>query len=105
MHLSLVGAALFLWSGLLDHGARPARALAAGLISTIQMSLLGCLITLAPQPLYAPHLATAGLWGLTPLQDQQLGGALMWVPGGLAFLGAALAELKAALAPRPALAA
>ena len=33
------------------------------------------------------------VWGLTPLQDQQLGGVLMWVPGGFAFGGAALARM------------
>ena len=34
--------------------------------------------------------STYRLWGLTPLQDQQLGGAVMWAPGGLAFLAVAL---------------
>ena len=27
-------------------------------------------------------------WGLTPAVDQELGGLLMWVPGGMVFLGA-----------------
>jgi putative membrane protein len=94
------GSALWLWTALIARlGSRPAHALAAGLLSTVQMGLLGALITLSPRAVYAPHFATAGLWGLTPLQDQQLGGALMWAPGCLAFLLVAAAELWALLEP------
>jgi putative membrane protein len=98
MHLTVFGSALWLWTALIARlGSRPAHALAAGLVSTVQMGLLGALITLAPRAVYAPHFATAGLWGLTPLQDQQFGGALMWAPGCLVFLGAAMAEMWALL--------
>ncbi len=101
MHLTLYGSALWLWSALLLRpGAHPAWTLAAGLVSTVQMGLLGALLTLAPAPLFPPHLFTTQAWGLTPLQDQQLGGALMWAPGGLVFLIAALSETAAVLAPR-----
>jgi putative membrane protein len=47
------------------------------------MALLGAFITLSPRPLYAPHAGTTLAWGLTQIEDQQLGGLLMWVPGGL----------------------
>lgn len=98
MHVTVFGTALWLWSALLARlGSRPGLALTAGLLSTVQMGLLGALVTLAPRAVYAPHFATAGLWGLTSLQDQQLGGAIMWVPGCVAFLAAALAELWALL--------
>jgi cytochrome c oxidase assembly factor CtaG len=30
-------------------------------------------------------------WGLTPLEDQQLAGLVMWVPAGTVYAGAALA--------------
>lgn len=100
MHLTVFGSALWLWTALIARlGSRPLHALAAGLFSTLQMGLLGALITLSPRAVYAPHFATAGLWGLTPLQDQQLGGALMWIPGCLAFLLAAGAELWTLLEP------
>jgi putative membrane protein len=99
MHLTLFGAALFLWSGLLDR--RPGKALpasAAALFSSVQMSFLGALITFTPRPVYAPHFLTTAAWGLTALQDQQLGGAIMWIPGCLVFLAVSLAMLRLALA-------
>lgn len=86
MHITVFGSALWLWTSLID--APPvgaARVIVAGLISTVQMSFLGALITLALRPLYTPHLLTTVAWGLTPLQDQQLGGVIMWVPGCVVF--------------------
>lgn len=40
-------------------------------------------MTFASQPWYAFYADRVALWGLTPLQDQQLAGVIMWVPGGL----------------------
>ena len=51
----------------------------------IPMSVTGALITLSDRVLY-PFYAAAPLprvWGLSPLDDQQIGGLLMWVLGGL----------------------
>ena len=98
MHVSLFGAAVWLWSGLLDRTpARMVHTLGASLISTVQMGLLGALITVAPRPAYAPHALTTVAWGLTPLQDQQLGGGIMWVPGCVVFFVAAMLVLWLAL--------
>jgi putative membrane protein len=60
----------------------------------MQMGLLGAILTLAEHPLFAPHLLTTQAWGLTPLEDQQLGGALMWVPGIVLFLLTSLRSLQ-----------
>lgn len=49
----------------------------------VQMGLLGALLTFAPRPIYLEHLAHAPAWGLSALQDQQLAGLIMWVPGML----------------------
>jgi len=101
MHLTLIGSAIWLWAELLD--PRPAATrLAAAAISMIQMGFLGALLTLAPRALYAPHQLTTAAWGLTPLQDQQLGGALMWAPGGLVFLAVALVIGRRWMAEPPA---
>jgi putative membrane protein len=98
MHITTFGASVWLWTALLDHApAAIIPAALAALASTVQMGLLGALITLAPAPLYTPHLTTTIIWGLTSLQDQQLGGAVMWIPGCLAFLLATLASVHQSL--------
>jgi len=52
-------------------------------LMSIPMSIVAICITLADHVLYPAYSAAPRLWGLTPLADQQLGGLLMWVPGGL----------------------
>ncbi|MBR0650201.1 cytochrome c oxidase assembly protein [Roseomonas terrae] len=98
MHLSLLGAGIWLWRGLLLAAAtRPEAVLPAGIATAAQMSALGAFLTFAPRALFPPHAYTTLAWGLTPLEDQQLGGLLMWVPGGLAFAGVAMGALVMAM--------
>jgi putative membrane protein len=56
----------------------------------VQSTILGALLTFARAPWYTSHLGSTAAWGLTPLEDQQLAGLIMWVPGGLIYLAAAL---------------
>jgi putative membrane protein len=63
---------------------------AALLATMVQMGLLGALITFAGSALYAPHLLTTQGWGLSPIEDQQLAGLIMWAPGSALYLFAAL---------------
>ena len=95
MHITLFGSGIFLWRAVLHH--RPDRTgdvLAAAALTSLQMGLLGAVLTFAGHPLFLWHvLRMTGQWGLTPLQDQQLGGVFMWVPGMLLFLWAALRSL------------
>ncbi|MBA3562658.1 MAG: cytochrome c oxidase assembly protein [Gammaproteobacteria bacterium] len=86
---SFLLAGLMLW--LSAFGGRPelrtsrAGAGIAGLLATsMHMTLLGTLLALASRPLYA-H-AAGGFAGLTPLEDQHLGGLLMLIVGGAAYL-------------------
>ena len=60
---------------------------AALLLTAMHMTLLGALIALSPRPLYQ-H--AGGLAALTPIEDQQLGGAIMLVIGGVAYLAGGL---------------
>lgn len=91
MHLTLFGSAVLLWRALLRSPRQiSGDVLLAGVLTSMQMGFLGAILTTASHPLFFRHLATAQLWGLTPLQDQQLGGTLMWVPGIVLFLWAAL---------------
>lgn len=98
MHVTLFGSACWLWSALLRRENALVGGLLASVASSVQMGLLGALITLSPRPFYAPHFLTTDAWGLTPLQDQQLGGVIMWVPGCTVFLVVATIALGACLA-------
>jgi cytochrome c oxidase assembly factor CtaG len=59
-------------------------------------SLLGIWLTFAPAAMYTPYLhpddslhvlkLLRSTWGFTPAADQQTGGLLMWVGGGLVFV-------------------
>lgn len=86
-------AGVLVWLSVLggDPRRRPERAgagIVALLLTSMHMTLLGALLALPARPLY-PH--TTGVAGLTPLQDQQLGGAIMLAVGGLVYLLGALA--------------
>jgi cytochrome c oxidase assembly factor CtaG len=100
-HLSFIAlAALFWWIALapIETGRQlPALARVAYVfVAGIPNTLLGALITFAPSVLYPSYqlaLEQPGLgralqtqWGITALGDQQLGGLLMWVPGGFVYL-------------------
>lgn len=95
MHVTLFGSAILLWRELLHHCAsRTAEVLAVGLFTSMQMGLLGAVLTLAGHPVFLWHLTTSAAWGFTALQDQQLGGVLMWIPGIGLFLFAAMRSLS-----------
>jgi putative membrane protein len=86
-------AGVLVWLSVLggDPRRRPERAgagIVALLLTSMHMTLLGALLALPARPLY-PH--TTGVAGLTPSQDQQLGGAIMLAVGGLVYLLGALA--------------
>jgi len=88
MQVTILASAAGFWASL--RHARAAPAIAALLASTVLMGLLGALITFAGTPLYAPHYLTTMAWGMTPLEDQQLAGLVMWVPSAALYLAAAL---------------
>ncbi len=89
-HGSFLGSALLFWWALMrrcDYGA------AAGhlFVTMLHTTLLGALMALAPRVLYRAQTAGSLQWGLSPLQDQQLAGIVMWVPAGTVYAGAVLA--------------
>lgn len=88
MQASLLGSAVGFWRA--ARSAAVPVAVAGLLATTVQMGLLGALLTFSARPLYAWHLVTTWPWGLSPLADQQLAGLVMWVVGGAIYLGSAL---------------
>lgn len=91
-HTCFLASALIFWWSALARRTRPAEAAAmASLFTTmLHTSVLGALLTFAPSAWYGGY-AAAGDTALTPLEDQQLGGLIMWVPAGMAYIAAGLA--------------
>jgi putative membrane protein len=89
-HLSFLATAILFWWSVVRSTDR---GLAAWhlFVTMLHMSILGALMALAPRVLYIAQTATAPEWGLTPLEDQQLAGIVMWVPAGTIYAGAAIA--------------
>jgi putative membrane protein len=93
-HASFFGSALLFWWALV-HGPRTVAGWGTALLATFTTAahsgLLGALLTFARTVWYPSYVATAPRWGLTPLEDQQLGGLVMWIPAGVLYVVAALA--------------
>ncbi|KQW27192.1 CAAX protease [Rhizobium sp. Root274] len=100
MELSLIGSAVWLWSDILAPGRTVGAALALLLGTTLQMGMLGALLTFARDPLFVAHLETTQPYGMLPLADQQLSGLLMWVPAALPYLLVALLVLSRLFTPK-----
>jgi putative membrane protein len=93
-HVSFLLTALVFWHALLRHGSHPTRGMAVVYLftTTVHTGVLGALLTFARAPLYSGlDRGLSYYWGLTALEEQQLGGLIMWVPGALVYVGIALA--------------
>jgi cytochrome c oxidase assembly factor CtaG len=90
-HASFFLTALLFWSVLVSAATQRSEGGAVGHLfaTSMHMGVLGALMTLSPVAWYLPAAAPAG--GLTPLEDQQLAGLIMWIPAGAIYGGAALA--------------
>lgn len=56
------------------------------LLADVQNTILSALFVFSERVVYPAYAAAPRLWGITPLDDQATAGALMWVPGSIAFL-------------------
>jgi putative membrane protein len=94
-HLCFLASALVFWAAMVEarKQAQQGAAIVYLFTTTIHTSVLGALITFTTRPWYAAYLQTPRDWGLSALEDQQLGGLIMWVPGSLVYVGVALALL------------
>jgi cytochrome c oxidase assembly factor CtaG len=97
-HTTFLGTAFWFWHSVF-RGPRRIADYGWGVLNlfftAVHSSVLGALITFAPSPWYKSYVATAPAWGLSALEDQQLGGLIMWVPAGLIYILAALVLLQA----------
>jgi putative membrane protein len=100
----LASALLFWWAVLGREGGAHGRGGAIVYLFTTMMhtGALGALFTMSETVWYPLYGNRAALFGLSPLEDQQLGGLIMWIPGGLAYLVAGLVLCARWLRPGPA---
>jgi putative membrane protein len=92
-HVSFLASVLLFWWSLF-HAQGKVR-YGAGVLylftTAIHTSILGALLTFPSSVWYPAYSATTSAWGLTPLEDQQVGGLIMWIPAGLGYVIGALA--------------
>jgi putative membrane protein len=95
----LVSALIFWWSMARRQGARGYALASLCLFATSLIGGgLGALMAFASSPWYAGYAALGMMpFGLTPVEDQQLAGLVMWIPGGMIHAVAALVLLARAL--------
>lgn len=87
---SIFFAAIAFWSAIfrsstLSNGARALLVMTAAIVT----DLPGVVMLFAPRAICVMPNENAAYFGLTPLEDQQVGGLLMWVPANLVFFGIA----------------
>jgi putative membrane protein len=89
-HLTFMAASVLMWWPFLSplpelpRLAYPGQMLYCFLM-VIPMSIVAIYIAMADHVLYPAYAIAPRLWDITPMSDQQIGGLIMWVPGGLLF--------------------
>jgi putative membrane protein len=87
-HTMFLGTALLFWWTLI-HGRHGRLSSGVGIIycftTAIHTSVLGALMTFAQRSWYPIYEGRTIAFHLTALQDQQIGGLIMWVPAGVIF--------------------
>ncbi|MEM7126473.1 MAG: cytochrome c oxidase assembly protein [Chloroflexota bacterium] len=102
-HLTFFASAmLFWWHGFgvapKFHKPLPVWGRLAFLLSAIPPNMLaGVMIAFSNTVIYTYYESIPRVWGLTLMQDQRLGGAIMWIPGSMMFLIAGIVVLALGL--------
>jgi cytochrome c oxidase assembly factor CtaG len=90
-HASFLGTGLLFWWTVV-HGREGRMGYGASVFYLFATAMhsggLGALLTFASTPWYPAYAGATAAWGLTPLEDQQLAGLIMWIPAGLWWGGA-----------------
>jgi putative membrane protein len=92
-HTSFFLSALLFWWAILA-SPRGLKAYGAGVLylftTSIHSGLLGAFLTFTTTVWYPLYEKSTASWGLTPIEDQQLGGLIMWAPAGIVYIVAGL---------------
>ena len=97
-HASFFGTALLFWWTIVQGHAPGGRSRAMSFGTAVLLlfgtalhsGALGALLTFSRTLWYPAYGTSAASWGLTPLEDQQLAGLIMWIPASFAYLIGAL---------------
>jgi putative membrane protein len=92
-HASFFAVAIIYWWSVFSSSAgleRKGMALLSVFTTAVHTAVLGMLLTFSTQVWYPSYADVENPWGLPAVEDQQLGGLIMWVPGGMVFIIAAL---------------
>ena len=102
-HATFLASALLFWQAMLgpvrtaSAAADRMQSVVALFLTTLHTVVLGALITMSSRPWFAAYRDSTIAWGLSHLEDQQLAGLVMWVPGGIAYFAVALHRLAPVL--------
>lgn len=99
-HFSFFFSALLFWWAVLDRRRGVASATGAVVYvftTAVHTAVLGALLTFSRQVVYPAYLDTAPRWGLGALEDQQIGGLIMWVPCSVVYIVVAMMLVQRAL--------
>lgn len=90
-HASFLLGGLLFWAAMFARSTGQGAAVLCLFATSLISGALGALMAFAVSPWYARY-AALGLapFGLTPTEDQQFAGLLMWIPGGMVHAVAAL---------------
>ncbi len=94
-HVSFLLSALIFWGALMEQRSHEHQGAAVLYLftTTVHTGVLGALLTFTSHPWYAAYAEIVPPGFLSPLEDQQLGGLIMWIPASLVYVGVGLSLL------------
>ena len=88
-HIIFFVASCLFWRVLLDPLSRLRMNVGAGVVylflTSLHATFLGVFMALSPRVWYDDYVPRTAAWGLTPLEDQQLAGLIMWMPACMVY--------------------
>ena len=90
-HLTFMVTGGWYWAAVAPHRRRTGGVVLASFTVALALGFLGAVLSLSPVAFYEGHVS--GSTEAARLDDQHLGGLLMWTPGGLVHLLAAVVQL------------
>ena len=89
-HLMFLAASVLMWWPVLSPVPELPRLSYPGqmlylFLMSIPMAIISVYIAYADGILYPMYASAPRVWGITPMNDQLIGGLIMWIPGGLYF--------------------